>query len=325
VKDGARVTRGWKARWAAAAALAAAAVLATAAGALAGWGNPNYDNTGVSASDPVGYLPTPQYYQVGQTLVFTTTATNHTNTDKTLTLQFGLGRILTYQGKDVSDGQPGQPGITEDEFSANFEQTTQVEDETFPINNYKIPADGTRTLSFSAVMGKCGYYQIDVGLMQSNGYQVFATGFTRVLGCTSSSPTPTPTPTQSATPTPTPTSTPTPTGTPASTPTPTPSGGVGGGEASPSPTPSTGTGSVSGTTSGTTGTGLGASGGVSAATVSTAAGTGSVLAATAPGLPSTGVQPKPAQPPIALLVVIAILTLSGLGGLAYAAALSRSS
>jgi hypothetical protein len=205
--------------------------------AMAG-GNPHFEGI-ISAAPPTGFMSSPNAYDISGgpvTVNFDDVATNLTNEPQTIALNFSAHHILTYNGVDVSDGQPGQPGIT---FTGPTGTTqalmpgTQSFSETWAQN-------GTNTISLTYVFNACGYYQLDVWAPFGTGEDnraTLASGFIRVLGCqTGPTPTPTPTATPSAT----------------ATASPSPSGGVGGATATPTPssgvqgitsTPSTGAGS----------------------------------------------------------------------------------
>ena len=43
---------------------------------------------------------------------FSVQASNLTPSDQSTSIEFSLHKILTFRGQDVSDGQPGQPGIS---------------------------------------------------------------------------------------------------------------------------------------------------------------------------------------------------------------------
>jgi hypothetical protein len=204
-------------------------------------GNPDFEGI-ISADAPTGFMSSPDAYDVSggpATVDFNVSATNLTSKTQSIGLNFSAHHILTYNGVDVSDGQPGQPGIT---FSgpAGTTQALMPGSQAFTVTwgpNATVAI--ARTYAFDA----CGYYQIDMWapFKQGGGRNraTLASGFIRVLGCEGG---PTPTPTLTPTPTPTVTPTPTPTATPTATPTPTatatasPTGGVGGATATPTPT-----------------------------------------------------------------------------------------
>jgi hypothetical protein len=206
-------------------------------------GNPDFEGI-ISAAAPTGFMSSPAAYDVSGgpvTVDFNVAATNLTKSTKSIGLNFSAHHILTYNGVDVSDGQPGQPGIT---FNgpAGTTQALMPGSQAFTVTwGPSATVAISRTYAFDA----CGYYQIDMWapFQQGGGRNraTLASGFIRVLGC-EGRPTPTPTLTPTPTVTPTPTPTPTPTTTPTATPTPTatatasPTGGVGGATATPTPT-----------------------------------------------------------------------------------------
>jgi hypothetical protein len=213
------------------------AVLASQA--VAAGGNPNFEGI-LSAASPTGFMTSPDAYDIsgGATTVdFNIVATNLTDQTQTVALNFSAHHILTYNGADVADGQPGLPGIT---FSGPAGTVQALVAGTQSFSDTWGP-NGSRNLSLSYAFDACGYYQLDVWAPWKGGSRdraTLASGFIRVLGCV---PAPTPTPSPSG-------------GVGGATPTPTPSGGVGGATSTPTPsggvqgitTPSTGSGSGGG-------------------------------------------------------------------------------
>lgn len=203
--------------------LTVAAALLTSQVVAAG-GNPNFEGL-LSAPSPTGFMSSPASYDISGgpvTVDFDVVATNITNHSHTIALHFSAHHILTYKGAVVSDGQPGQPGIT---FNGPTGTTQALIPGTQSFSETWSP-NGSQTLSLTYAFDACGYYQLDVWApFKSAGRDraTLASGFIRVLGC-DSTPTPTPSPT----------------------------GGVGGATATPSPTP---VGGVQGIT--TPGTGAG--------------------------------------------------------------------
>ena len=119
------------------------------------------------------------------TVDFDVATVNLTNTTQTVALNFSAHHILTYNGVNVADGQPGQPGIT---FTGPAGTTqalmpgSQAFTETWAPNaNVAI----ARTYNFNA----CGYYQLDIWApVKPSGEggrdrATLASGFIRVLGC----------------------------------------------------------------------------------------------------------------------------------------------
>jgi hypothetical protein len=220
-------------------------------------GNPDFEGI-ISAAQPTGFMSSPNAYNISEgpvTVHFDVATTNLTENPQTVALNFSVHHIRTLNGVDISDGQPGQPGIT---FTGPQGTTQVLMPGSQAFSDTWAPNAGVaiaRTYSFDA----CGYYQVDIWAPFKQGGEggrnraTLASGFIRVLGCEGQptpTPTLTPTPTPTATPTPTPTPTATPTPTPSATPTPSPTGGVGGATATP-------TGGVQGITAGTPGTGAG--------------------------------------------------------------------
>jgi hypothetical protein len=220
-------------------------------------GNPDFEGI-ISAAQPTGFMSSPNAYDISEgpvTIHFDVATTNLTENTQTVALNFSMHHIKTYNGMDVSDGQPGQPGIT---FTGPQGTTQVLMPGSQAFSETWAPSAGVaiaRTYSIDT----CGYFQIDIWAPFKQGGEggrnraTLASGFIRVLGCQGErTPTPTVTPTATPTPTPTPTPTATPTDTPTATPTATPTGGVGGATATPTPT-----GGVQGITSPGTGAGSG--------------------------------------------------------------------
>jgi len=210
------------------AAIGAASIAfgAFATAAVAG-GNPNFEGI-LSAAAPTGFISSPLAYDVSGgpvTVDFDVATTNLTAVTESVSLNFSADHILTYDGVDVSDGQPGQPGITFTGPSG----TTQVAMPGTQSFTTTWSADQVVDLDLQYNLDSCGYYQLDVWAPASGGSDgsgqrdraTLASGFIRVLGCDGGG---------SGSPTPSPTVTPSPTGSvqPTSTasPTPSPDGGV---------------------------------------------------------------------------------------------------
>jgi hypothetical protein len=194
---------------------------------VAAGGNPDFEGI-VSAASPTGFMSSPNAYDISGgpvTVDFDVASTNLTSQSQTVGLHFSADHILTYNGVDVSDGQPGQPGIT---FTGPAGTTQAVIPGTQSFSETWSPK-GSKTILLTYTFDACGYYQLDVWAPWTGGGRdraTLASGFIRVLGCHAS---PTPTPTLS----------------------PSPSGGVGGATSTPTPdggvqgitsTPSTGSG-----------------------------------------------------------------------------------
>ena len=211
-----------------AAAIGAASIAfgAFATSAAAG-GNPNFEGI-LSAAAPTGFMSSPLAYDVsgGPVAVdFDVAVTNLTAASQSVGLNFSADHILTYNGADVADGQPGQPGITFTGPSG----TTQVAMPGTQSFTTTWSGDQVVNLALQYNLDSCGYYQLDIWAPASGGSDssgqrdraTLASGFIRVLGCGGGG---------SGSPTPSPTTTPSPTGSiqPTSTasPTPSPNGGV---------------------------------------------------------------------------------------------------
>lgn len=185
----------------------AAALLSSQAVSAAG--NTNFEGI-LAAASPTGFISSPGSYDLSDgpvTVDFVVVARNLTGEAHTIALHLSADHILTNNGENVADGQPGQPGIA---FSGPAGTTqalmsgTQSFSETWSAN-------GSRTLSLSYTFDACGYYQVDLWAPWKGGEDgrsraTLASGFIRVLGCDAAA-TPTPTPTDGvggATSTPTP-------------------------------------------------------------------------------------------------------------------------
>ena len=199
---------------------------AFATSAAAG-GNPNFEGI-LSAAAPTGFMSSPLAYDVSGgpvTVDFDVVVTNLTAVTQSIGLNFSADHILTYNGVDVSDGQPGQPGITFTGPSG----TTQVAMPDTQSFTTTWSGDQVVNLDLQYSLDSCGYYQLDIWAPTSGGSDgsgqrdraTLASGFIRVLGCSGGG---------SGSPTPSPTETPSPSGSvqPTSTasPTPSPDGGV---------------------------------------------------------------------------------------------------
>ena len=149
-------------------------------------GNPNYLGI-LSAQAPTGYPVSPASLDLSSgpvTINVSVAVTNLTATDQTVPMNFSVHHILSYQGVDISDGQPGQPGITFPKGS--HPQTVQVIYGPKQSGTFTVPASGQATVQFSATIGICGYFQIDFNHGDGTGHNVhLASGFTRALGCSS--------------------------------------------------------------------------------------------------------------------------------------------
>jgi hypothetical protein len=195
--------------------------------AVSAAGNTDFEGI-LAAASPTGFTSSPGSYDVSDgpvTVDFVVVARNLTGEAHTIALHFSAHHILTSNGENVADGQPGQPGIA---FSGPAGTTQALMPGTQSFTD-TWSADGSRTLSLSYTFDACGYYQLDLwapwkGSEDGRSRATLASGFIRILGCD-----------------------------PAATPTPTPTDGVGGAASTPTPdggvlgistsTPSTGSGS----------------------------------------------------------------------------------
>ncbi len=163
---------------------------------LAG-GNPSFDGV-LAASSPTGFPTSPTSMDVSSgpvTLHFDTLVTNLTSSHQSVALNFSVDHIVTLNGVNVADGQPGKPGITFNGPAGTVQQEVAGR-QTFTLSvnasekNHKL--DLTRSMSM------CGYFQIDVwapetGPNAPRHRETLASGYIRILGCSSTQPTPSPT------------------------------------------------------------------------------------------------------------------------------------
>jgi hypothetical protein len=161
-------------------------------------GNPHFDGI-LSAGTPTGFLISPQAYDVSHgpvTITFSTQVENLTHKTQSVALNFSLNRILTFNGINVADGQPGQPGIT---FAGPLGTTQAVMPGTQAFIEGWAP-NQQQTLTRNYSLASCGYFQMDIWKSDhpadARHRDTLASGFIRALGC-SQSPTPSPTPTSS--------------------------------------------------------------------------------------------------------------------------------
>jgi LPXTG-motif cell wall-anchored protein len=161
-------------------------------------GNPNFEGI-LSAAPPSGFVSSPAAYTLSNgaaTVDFDVVVRNLTAAEQTVALHFSADHILTDNGANVADGQPGQAGIT---FSGPTGTTqalvagSQSFSETWESN-------ATRTISLTYTFNACGYYQVDLWAPyngnEGRDHATLASGFVRILGC-ASDPSSTPTPTAS--------------------------------------------------------------------------------------------------------------------------------
>jgi hypothetical protein len=162
-------------------------------------GNPHFDGI-LSAAVPTGFLISPQAYDVSHgpaTISFSTQVKNLTDKTQPVALKFSVEHILTVNGVDVADGQPGQPGIT---FNGP-QGTTQALMPGTQAFTAVWEADQQQTLTRTYSLATCGYFQIDIWKgdhpADARHRDTLASGFIRALGCAQAA-TPTPTPSASS-------------------------------------------------------------------------------------------------------------------------------
>jgi hypothetical protein len=167
-------------------------------------GNPNFDGI-LAASSPTGFPTSPVSMDVSSgpvTLHFDTLVTNLTTSHQNLAFNFSVDHIVTFNGANVADGQPGKPGIAFNGPAGTVQKEIAGRQSfTLSLNasEKNQPLDLTRTMS------ACGYYQLDVWAIETSPNaprhrETLASGFIRVLGCSGtqgSTATPSPTPTSS--------------------------------------------------------------------------------------------------------------------------------
>jgi hypothetical protein len=146
----------------------------------------------LKATRPISppFISSPGSYDISSgpaTIVFTTKVENLTNHVVTVTVDINVHHVVTYFGKNVADGQPGQPGITFKPGDA--ENTTQLTYGTPFVRKLTVQPKGAppQVVTFSTMMTTCGYFQFDIGKHLEGGtHDTLASGFARVLGCTPS-------------------------------------------------------------------------------------------------------------------------------------------
>lgn len=148
------------------------------------YGNPDYLGI-VKASPPGGFPVSPAFLDLSAgpaAVTFSVQAANLTSSDQSTPIMLSLHKILTFRGQDVSDGQPGQPGIS---FPpGNVNEVTEALYGARLTAPLVVPANGEGTVSFTEDIAACGYYEIDFSSPHTP-YTYLAVGFTRTLGCNS--------------------------------------------------------------------------------------------------------------------------------------------
>jgi len=163
----------------------AALTLTTNVAGATEFGNHNYLGI-LRANPPSGFPVSPTALDLSSgaaTITVNVAITNLTSTTQSVPMDFSVHRILTYQGQSVSDGQPGQPGLTFPTGSAAL--TTQMLYGAKQTGTFTVTASGQATISFTTTIADCGYYQIDFNHWNATLKKtvLLASGFTRALGC----------------------------------------------------------------------------------------------------------------------------------------------
>ncbi len=106
------------------------------------------------------------------------TLVNHTNQVQKIEVNFKVHHIMTYDGKDVSDG------TTKLDLSGdNYKRTTQKLWSS-QKQLVTVAANGRTDFQFVQTYGRCGYDQVDINTYTENGDKYRLTGmFTRATGC----------------------------------------------------------------------------------------------------------------------------------------------
>lgn len=157
----------------------------TTVAAATEFGNHNYLGI-LSAKTPTGFPVSPSALDLSTgpaSITVSVSVTNLTTATQVVPMDFSVHHVLTYQGQNVSDGQPGRPGLTFPTGAASL--TTQTLYGTKQTGTFTIPASATATISFTATISDCGYYQIDFNHWNAplKKTVLLASGFTRALGC----------------------------------------------------------------------------------------------------------------------------------------------
>jgi hypothetical protein len=168
--------------WARVAGVAAVGAALVATGiTVSAAGQPNYLGI-LKGANPNGYQVSPTAYDISGgpvTVTISQRVWSLTGTDETVTLFMRVHHILTLNGVDISDGQPGQTGIT---FThALVVETTQSVVGQTPNQTVTVAAGTHPTvMTWSWTFDSCGYFQFDI---TNSPPPILGTGFIRVLGC----------------------------------------------------------------------------------------------------------------------------------------------
>jgi hypothetical protein len=137
----------------------------------------------VSTSYASGYAKAPNYYDVSSGPAqgsFSFTVTNNTSGTISTTVEFIGDRIISVQGVNVS---AGYPAYSESYLGAHFSQTIQQFYALYQKQPLTLGPNVSQTVTFQFQLTKCGYYQFDSDAVGNSVPGLFATGFTRVIGC----------------------------------------------------------------------------------------------------------------------------------------------
>lgn len=209
--------------------------------ALAWFGAGKTPGFGVTSAQLTGevelpvYKFAPDFYEVGDTLSVYTKITNPSQTNVNTPVFWRLYKVQQAPlGTDVSDGDPGEPGINENDLhtaltSIGIQETLLL---SSSLGILSVPSQGTVVATGSALLTQPGYYRFAFSTTETTASvssgELLTTGFIRVLSA-SGFPSQTPSPTAAATPSPSPTALPTsvpsPTASPGPTSTPVPGSG----------------------------------------------------------------------------------------------------
>jgi hypothetical protein len=162
--------------------LAACVVGAAGTISVLAFGNPDY--LGILDGAPTtGFQASPNAYDISSgpaTVTLDQSVTNLTSQTQTVALSMRVHHILTLNGADISDGQPGQSGIT---FTPGlYKQTTQTLIGATSTVQFAIPPAGAppTLMTWSWTFTTCGYFQLDIA---GASHRTLGGGFVRVLGC----------------------------------------------------------------------------------------------------------------------------------------------
>ena len=179
---------------AAAAAGVGTLILAFSSTSVTAAGNPHFHDNTLAATSPTGFIASPSSYDLSHgavTIDFNTVVRNKTSKTQTMTLNFSWSQILVYNGQNVADGQPGQPGLS---FKVDENATEKMLPGTQTFTT-TWESGQSQTISRSFSLNSCGYFQIDIwaphaGKTVDRHRETLASGFVRALGCATTTSTP---------------------------------------------------------------------------------------------------------------------------------------